>query len=227
MPTIQQIQQSSPLLIFSPRERSDTIAPPKFAPTGRGTSARPVLRDPIDRSPDRYRRYSLLWTLTLDLGRFRDVSSFLDNYLYFIKKGGKRKNPENKKSLKKNFDAANLRSPRVILKIRLRNSPCESKGEILKKPCARRATFRSMQASSGDCRFFQRSVCLCLWPVPSPSPRPSRIDYAQFTDLCYYSTVFHPLRPVHAPAASGWSLSFFFKFRAFSKPEGEFDGTAN
>lgn len=33
-------------------------------------------------------------------------------------------------------------------------------------------------------------------PVPSPSSRPSGTNYTQFTDLCYYHTVFHPLRPV-------------------------------
>lgn len=53
-------------------------------------------------------------------------------------------------------------------------------------------------------------------PVPSPSSRPSGTDYTQFTDLCYYRTVFHPLRPVlfiH-PVAS----PFFSELRAFSRP---------
>lgn len=52
-------------------------------------------------------------------------------------------------------------------------------------------------------------------PVPSPSSRPSGTDYTQFTDLCYYRTVFHPLRPmlfIH-PLAS----PFFSEFHIFSK----------
>lgn len=124
---------------------------------------------------------------------------------------------------------ANLQSPGIILKIRPRDSLFGegAKGEISKEPCVRRATFRSVQASSGDCRFFQRSIW--LWPVPSPSPATgigSPTDYAQFTDLCYYGTVFHPLRGrCTLPAATPPLVfpSIFFKFRALSKPVGGSD----
>lgn len=47
----------------------------------------------------------------------------------------------------------------------------------------RTATFRTIQTSSGDCRFFRRSAC--LRPVPSPSPRP-HWEPTIHTDLYYY-----------------------------------------
>lgn len=79
------------------------------------------------------------------------------------------------------------------------------KAECCSRP--RRATFRSVQTSSGDCRFFRRPACAS--GLSLPPPRCHREPTTQSTDLCYYRTGFHPLSADACSPANRWPLLLF------------------
>lgn len=174
------------------------------------------------------RTFPLLWTFTLDPGRSRDVSSFL----FFCERSCRKKEIKGRKE--EEIRSRNLRDLPSFLSffrtklnefaINVNYSPspretlprrgcfprgCKTefrKGRVLAELPPVRCRRRVATVVSSNARPASGL------PVPSPSSRPSGTDYTQFTDLCYYRTVFHPLRPVlfiH-PLASPFSRTPYF-----------------
>lgn len=223
MPTIQRILQNGSLLIFSSRERSGTIAP-KFAPTGRGTSARPALRDPIDRSISRsisrillsFERSHWIQDNPATIPFHRSLIIVLN-----LRRNDERKRSEkNERSLKKKKKrgATNLRSPRIIFK--------NSSSKLFS--ARTRVKFRKKVVCSQRYLPFGAGVewrlpFLPALGLPLACPFPLQ------------ATIGNRLRTVHGfmllqhrfPPSIGTRCPqppvslfffFFFKFRAFSKP---------
>lgn len=204
MPAIQRILQCVPLLVLSSRER-----------LLRRNSRRPEEALPLGPLSDRSISRSISDTSFFipDPGRSRDVSSFLIR----SEEGGQDKKIserwELKKKKKKKMLMRQICDHRELSsKSDLRNSLSSTKGEILREPCVRRATFRTVQASSGDCRFFQRSIC--LWPVPSPSSatgigEPTTHSSRIYAITAPFSTLY--VAGAHCPQLyPRWSFLFFF-----------------